>query len=247
MSTAQPFKIEQLSGYFGGKGSEGTVQRIINEIPPHHTFVSPFLGHCAVMRYKRPAENNWGFDLDAAVIASWKRYAPKWVTVQQRDALTWLAWMKEQCEKGNVDRNTFVFLDPPYLEGTTRGAIKYDHLLNYDEHVRMLRILPSLTCNVMLCGLPNILNDTQLPQWRTIQYKNKTRHGMQWEQLWMNYAKPERLHDPRFVGTTFRERERIKRTVNALQRLIRYQSGTKRERSSIEQQHIIEQLKSALP
>jgi DNA adenine methylase len=61
-----------LMGYPGGKGGSGIVHRIVNLIPPHPVFCSPFLGNCAVMRLKRPAAYNIGVDLDAAVIASWR-------------------------------------------------------------------------------------------------------------------------------------------------------------------------------
>lgn len=33
------FSIPTLEGYFGGKGSSGVHQQIINIIPPHDTFV----------------------------------------------------------------------------------------------------------------------------------------------------------------------------------------------------------------
>jgi site-specific DNA-adenine methylase len=246
-SPGTPFTIPQLVGYFGGKGGEGTVQTIINRIPPHHSFISPFLGHCAVLRHIKPAEFTLGIDLDAYVVKCWQRSAPAHVTLQQSNGLGFIRQMVQDSDRGDLDRNTFLFLDPPYLEGTTRGIIRYKHLLNYDEHLRMLQDIVRLKCSVMLCGLPNVLNDNMLKGWHTLQYRNKTRRGMQWEQIWMNYAKPERLHDTRYIGDTFRERERIKRTVRALQRIIEQHPESKRERSPIERQHIIEAIKAANP
>lgn len=55
--------------YFGGKG--GVFRRLINQIPPHRVFVSPFLGRCALMRRKLPAELQVGVEQDADVLAWW--------------------------------------------------------------------------------------------------------------------------------------------------------------------------------
>jgi hypothetical protein len=41
-------------------------------MPPHQTYIEPFLGGGAVMRLKRPAAYNIGVDLDAGVIADWR-------------------------------------------------------------------------------------------------------------------------------------------------------------------------------
>ena len=38
-----------------------------------------------------------------------------------------------------------------------------------------------------------------------------TRGGIAIERLWMNYPEPAELHDLRYLGSNFRERERIKR------------------------------------
>jgi hypothetical protein len=58
--------------YPGGKSGPGVYHRLINLMPPHHTYIEPFLGGGAVMRLKRPAPYNIGVDLDAGVIADWR-------------------------------------------------------------------------------------------------------------------------------------------------------------------------------
>jgi hypothetical protein len=60
-----------MSSYPGGKAGAGVPHKLINLMPPHPVFCSPFLGNCAVMRLKRPAAYNIGVDLDAEVIAAW--------------------------------------------------------------------------------------------------------------------------------------------------------------------------------
>ena len=48
--------------YPGGKAS--VYQHIINQMPPHDTYIEPFLGGGAVLLNKRPARLNIGLDLD---------------------------------------------------------------------------------------------------------------------------------------------------------------------------------------
>lgn len=46
-SNAPYVDVPDIDTYFGGKGGSGVYQAIINQIPPHNSFVSGFLGHCA--------------------------------------------------------------------------------------------------------------------------------------------------------------------------------------------------------
>ncbi len=50
--------------YSGGKGQAGTYQKIINQMPPHKTYVEAFAGGASVLLWKRPAETNFAIDLD---------------------------------------------------------------------------------------------------------------------------------------------------------------------------------------
>jgi len=59
-------------GYPGGKSGPGVYHRLINLMPPHETYVEPFLGGGALMRLKLPAAYNIGVDLDAGVIEKWR-------------------------------------------------------------------------------------------------------------------------------------------------------------------------------
>lgn len=58
-------------GYPGGKSGPGVYHRLINLMPPHQTYIEPFLGGGAIMRLKRPARYNIGIDLDSRVIEAW--------------------------------------------------------------------------------------------------------------------------------------------------------------------------------
>ena len=59
--------------YLGGKGSPGTYQSIINEIPPHKTLLVPFLGNCAIVRKIKPALLSVLIDCNPTVIEEWSK------------------------------------------------------------------------------------------------------------------------------------------------------------------------------
>jgi len=53
-----------------------------------------------------------------------------------------------------------------------------------------------------------------LQNWRTDTFTTRTRGGALAEEwLWMNFDPPFALHDYRYLGENFRERERIKRKI----------------------------------
>src|SRR5690606_22410703 len=126
MSEHTPFKLPTLKSYPGGKGNEATLRLIINEIPPHRVYMEPFLGGGAIMRHKRPAESNYGFDLSDIVLKHWKD-APKWVYVEKADGLEYLENTAQQAGK-----DVFLFLDPPYIDETlSNGVAPYEHRMPY--------------------------------------------------------------------------------------------------------------------
>lgn len=205
----KPFYIEALKNYPGSKGAAGTVPTRINLIPPHTTFMSPFLGHCAVMRHKLPARFNYGVDADPKVVRAWRTGGPAWLHVTQGDAL------KRIDSAILYDATAFLFLDPPYLLHTLKGGRRlYAQDGGAGMHERLLELLKRAKCMVMLCGLPNDMYTKTLKGWRHVTYENTTRQGLQTEGLWMNYPEPMALHDYRWIGTDYRERERIKRLIN---------------------------------
>lgn len=213
---ATPFSLPGMDSYPGGKGADGTFQRLINCIPPHHHYVEPFLGGGAIMRKKRPAPGlNLGIEKDKEVFQLWRDQAPPFVQVVHADGMDWLMGHSLQDELYATGR-TFLFIDPPYLDDTLKtGRVPYRHGLTYDQHVAMLDLVElrrRTTDNLMMvCALPNVLYENKLRHWNTFQYQNKTRRGMQTEQVWFNYDEPHQLHDYRYLGADYRERERIRR------------------------------------
>jgi 16S rRNA G966 N2-methylase RsmD len=207
--------------YPGGKNGSGTYQKIINLMPPHHQYVEPFLGSGAIMRAKRPAMINIGIDVNPAVIMEWKRNMPAGIpnlTVLHADALSWLHFNGRY-----LDKECLVYCDPPYLMSTrsSQRQIYAFELAEKEEHKRLLYILKKLKCMVILSGYWSPLYAKMLDRWRTYHFQSVTRAGtMATEWVWMNYPEPVELHDYRYLGETFRERERIKRKkVRWIQRL----------------------------
>ena len=68
--------LERMT-YPGGKAAPGVYQTIINQIPPHHTYIEPFLGDGAVLRRIRPAARTIGVESDDQVLAThWSEMLP---------------------------------------------------------------------------------------------------------------------------------------------------------------------------
>jgi hypothetical protein len=121
------------------------------------------------------------------------------------DAVAWL-------ESHQFTGSEFVYADPPYVMDSRRGGKLYRHEYDDADHVRLLDVLAGLPCAVMVSGYSSTIYDSSpLASWRTIDFNAMTRGGIAIERLWMNYPEPAELHDLRYLGSNFRERERIKR------------------------------------
>jgi DNA adenine methylase len=89
--------------YPGGKGK--CYQRLINLMPPHHTYVESHLGADAVMRNKKPAVRNIGIDLDPAVHGAWSNQVHDRLELVQGDATSFLSSFPYQ-------GNELIYADP---------------------------------------------------------------------------------------------------------------------------------------
>jgi hypothetical protein len=78
------------------------------------------------------------------------------------------------------------------------------------DHIRLLTAVVSAKFPIMLSSYPNDLYSEYLKDWHTKQFQVVTRSGMRTEILFMNYPEPAQLHDYRYIGSNFRERERFK-------------------------------------
>jgi DNA adenine methylase len=194
--------------YNGGKGGNGTYQRIINLMPPHRVYIEPFLGAGAVMRHKCQAEVNIGVELDPKVVRMWEPQAG--VDVIEGDGLQYL--LERQWIGGEL-----VYCDPPYVVGsrTSRDRL-YRYEMTDSQHLQLLAFLNTLRAAgvmVMLSGYYSKLYERELRGWHLTTFGSMTRRGMGLEHLWCTFPAPMELHDYRYLGADYRERERIKRKI----------------------------------
>jgi site-specific DNA-adenine methylase len=206
--------IFKIMKYPGGKGQ--TYQRLINLIPPHEAYIETHLGGGSIIRNKLPAQINIGIEIDPKVIEQWKTCQGHLnFELIHEDALTYL-------QRYHFTGKELVYCDPPYLRETRkkRGRLyRYDYSKN--QHIELLKVLQCLPCMVMISGYHSSLYKESLTGWHTYSFESATHHGMSTEWVWMNYSPPTELHDYRYLGDNFRQRERIrnksKRWVKRLQ------------------------------
>lgn len=111
--------------------------------------------------------------------------------------------------------DAFIYADPPYLQSAVLSRLRYRHVLSVEGHRKLLRLLKAQACPVMISGYWSRLYAEELSHaagWRTIKFGSMTRGGYQCEEwLWMNFPVPTELHDYRYVGENYREREKFRR------------------------------------
>lgn len=208
--------------YPGGKGK--CFQRLINLMPPHLTYIESHLGGGAVMRNKRPAFRNIGIDTDSAVIDRWRREYPGRCELVHGDAVAFLQGYQ-------FSGDELVYADPPYLAETRRNIRIYRHEYCFRDHVRLLEILDTLPCRVMISGYDSLLYRERLADWRLVTFAAKTHADVREECVWLNFDAPAALHDASFLGSSFREREAAKRRSSRM--IDRFQRMSPIERSHV--------------
>lgn len=205
--------------YPGGKGK--TYQHVINLMPPHHVYIETHLGGGAVMRRKKAAARNIGIDRDPRVISSWSLKNVPGVELVCGTAETFL-------ENYAFSGNELVYADPPYHPQTRSQDRVYRWDYSVEDHERLLDLLLSLPCMVILSGYMNSLYSTALADWETRTFRAKSHTDVREEVLWYNFEPPLTLHDSRFLGTDFRSRQTVKRRLKRLQEKIRRMEPTER-------------------
>lgn len=124
-----------------------------------------------------------------------------------RDALEFL-------ESYHPEGATVIYCDPPYLRSTRKGGRLYEHEMSDVDHLRLLRACRELAakkCHILISGYSSPIYAKELKGWNATAYQAGTRRGGAAEWIWYNFPRPTELHDYRFLGDNFRERERIRR------------------------------------
>jgi site-specific DNA-adenine methylase len=207
--------------YPGGKGK--CYQRLINLMPKHDTYIETHLGGGAVMRNKLPADRNIGIDLDQQVIDLWHGIDDVSCELVRGDAI---AYLSTYSYKGNE----LVYADPPYVQSTRKRSKIYRHEYTDDDHRQLLQVLLTLPCMVMVSGYRNPIYDEMLSGWRCERFNAKTHTDVREECVWMNFYVPDRLHDTRYMGSNYRERQtRIRRRTRLYERIERMEPTERNE------------------
>lgn len=224
--------------YPGGKSGAGIYQRLINQIPPHRTYIELFAGNAAIAKYKRPADLTFLIEKDYEQLerlvdsfrsASWtvtESYVDSTsLTLQTNDrsvklnaiaddAMHFLKAFRAGLQFHHLmTEETFIYVDPPYLGETLKSRSRYRHTFQTrKEHSALLETLITLPCRVAISGYYSALYSEKLSGWRELCYSAMTRGGSAMESLWMNYSEPTQLHDYRFLGENKMQRQSFKRT-----------------------------------
>jgi hypothetical protein len=197
--------------YPGGKNAGGVYHAIINQMPPHDVYIEPFLGSGAVLRLKKPASCSIAIDRDDDVVAAALAEfgESRSITVISGDGIRFL-------QERRWSTRELVYCDPPYLMSTRRIQNRpiYRWEMTEQDHIELLGTLKTIPAMVLISGYDSPLYRSMLERWRLVTFQAMTRGGTPaTECLWMNFPEPTALHDYRFIGRDFRERERIKRRV----------------------------------
>jgi hypothetical protein len=198
--------MRRRESYPGGKAQAGVYQKIINQIPPHAVYIEAFLGAGAILRAKRPARQSIGIDRDRAVIDRWSNCSIAGLATYCADAIEFLSRYRWQ-------GNEVVYADPPYVRASRsyqRDLYRFE--MDDEDHARLLAVLKTLPVPVLISGYWSSLYAEALAGWRSLTFNAVKRSGEVAEEwLWCNFPEPVELHDYRYLGEDFRQRERIKR------------------------------------
>lgn len=197
--------------YAGGKGK--CFQHVINLIPPHDTYIETHLGGGAVLRNMLPSKVAIGIDRDQRVVDLWREKHGHRAAIVHDDAVPFL-------RRFPFMGNEVVYCDPPYLPSTRLRQRVYRYDYDQRDHEELLELILRLPCKVIISGYPSELYDSTLSDWNTHVFQAKTHRGVHVEKLWFNFQRPNVLHDSRYLGETFRERELIRRRLARVQRRI---------------------------
>jgi hypothetical protein len=188
--------------YPGGKFR--CYQRLINLIPPHRVYIETHLGGGAVLRNKAPAEKNIGIDRDPDVIRAFNG--------QFGSNFHFFVASAEEFIRGYRFLGTeFLYSDPPYWPASRRSSrspYRFDYTA--EDHVNFIELVRAVPCSVMISGYDNNLYSRELKGWNRLTFTGTSHTGKRQEIVWLNYS-PTDLHDVRFLGDTFRQRQTIKR------------------------------------
>lgn len=222
--------------YNGGKEADGTYQKIINIMPPHDIYIEPFLGNGAILRKKKPAHYSIAIDLDTSVIQKWQKINLPGCNFINTDAISWLKHFSPMATIfKKLGTSVFIYIDPPYPMSSRKSKVdRYTHEMTDTNHTELLEVVRGINANILISSYPNQLYNDFLQNWNFLTFQSSTRSGTATEKVWFNYDAPAQLHDYKFLGDNFRERERIKGIIS--RGVTKFKRMTAIERNALIQQ-----------
>ncbi len=201
-----------IPNYLGSKTVNGLLQFIINHIPIHSTYVESHLGSGGILLNKKPAKLSYCFDKDSSIIDKFKSTCSIDNCIYVcGDFITEFSILLS--EVALID--SFIYVDPPYVPSTRTSNNKYKHEMTLFDHTELLTFLDGLDCRIMISCYDNPLYKELLSNWFKATCKSMTRGGARLETIYYNYELKQ-LHDTRYVGKDFTDRQRIKRKVSRM-------------------------------
>lgn len=213
--------------YKGGKNGNGTYQTVINQIPPHDIYAELFAGSAAIFFNKLPAAISILCDKSGLQCKKLINKIEPGIIVLNSDTV---AAIEVFVTLFNVlhscGQRIFLYLDPPYPMSSRKYQKQiYTHEMSDKDHIALLEGVISAKFPVAISTYQNKMYSEKLKNWRLLEYQSITRGGTATELLYMNYGKPGKLHDYRYLGDNFREREAISRRKNNIIRKLKSLSG----------------------
>lgn len=234
---------EKKKSYFGSKNGSGSFQQIINEIPPIKRIIIGFLGNCPLFKYFADQIDTIGYERSMKVVRDyWYNYQngkifvkdflpelPKiFSSTQSLDDLR----TSKKFPSTPSDKDTFIYLDPPYLLNSRKKQAKvYEFELTEEDHIYLLDQIQDRPSKIAISCYDNLLYQEKLKGWRKKRWTVTTRSGKAVETLYMNYPTPEKLFTYDFLGKNNTDRQRIKRKILRIQK--RLQQLPPREMNAI--------------
>ena len=166
-----------------------------------------------MLRHKAPASCSIVIDRDDRVHKRWSTIAASGdsaggntLTAIHGDGIQFMRHYE-------FEGSELVYCDPPYVMSTRRGGELYKHEMTNRQHQALLDVLAGLRVPFLLSGYRSAMYDDAADRhgWYRQDFQAMTRRGVATESLWFNFEPPAERHDYRYLGTNFRERERIKR------------------------------------
>ena len=207
--------------YLGRKGGAGVAQWIINKMPVHDVYIEPFCGCAVVASLKKMAMvDNVLIDKNSDLTRFLKSHYVSYDNFTVLNIDCFLVLDTFICDYVGQGKKVLVYLDPPYLPEVRSDYVgsQYKHELTMLEHRRILSFMKDKLLQFpknlyfIISGYKSELYMSILQDWSYFEFQTMSRGGVKTESLWTSFNPDEYIkHQYDYVGSTFTERQRIKR------------------------------------